>query len=272
MCGILGMAFLNEHKRKDPEIPKTILRRLLIESRIRGRDATGVAFASHTDIDVVKHNIKADDFINTDFYTEAEKYLDDPPGAFGKVNVIIGHTRQQTKGTHRNRDNNHPVVANRVIGVHNGCIANDDALFDEYTKTFPGMFVRRAWVDTEIIFRLINHYRHTINVPMYDAVEATNDLINGGYACAFIDAAEPWMLWLFRDWSPTVVYLYPKVGYVIFASSEFFIRTAVKDMDLGDPIEVEYEKESCLAINTITNKFTRFGFAKKHLSYNQGCA
>lgn len=271
MCGILGMAFLEGHKIKNHYIPKTILRKLLLESKVRGTDATGVAFASNTNVAVIKHNIHAGKFISSRFYEQAEKRcIVDENKSFGPLNVIIGHTRAQTKGTHRDRDNNHPVVANGVIGVHNGNISNDDTLFESYIGNHPSTFKRRAWVDTEIIFRLIDHYKHTIKMETHEAVTATDKCINGSYACAFVAASEPWMLWLFKDWSPTTIFHYPDVGLVVFASAENFIKRAVAGLTLGDPVEIEYDRESCMAINTAENTFTSFELSKKSWEGNQG--
>lgn len=271
MCGILGIAFLNGHKIKDPKVPKTILRRLLLESKVRGSDATGVAFADNDNVAVIKHNIDAGRFVNSDFYEKAvERFIGHDGKSLNKVSVIIGHTRAQTKGTHENRHNNHPVVSNKIIGIHNGCINNDDVLFEEYERAFPTTFRRKAWVDTEIIFRLIDHYKYTIDQPMYDAVKSTDEKLSGGYACAFVAASEPWMLWLFKDWSPTTVFHYPNPGIVIFASAEVFINKAIAGLELGYPTEIKYERESCLAINTITNDFTSFELSRKSWKGHQG--
>ncbi len=271
MCGILGMAFLNGHKIKDSKVPKTILKRLFIESKVRGTDATGVAFADNDHIAVIKHNIHGEKFVNSDFYEKAvERYIGHDGKPLNEINVILGHTRAETKGAHTNRHNNHPVVSNKIIGVHNGHISNDDELFDDYERAFPASFRRKAWVDTEIIFRLIDHYKYIVDEPMYDAVKSTSEKLTGGYACAFVAASEPWMLWLFKDWSPTTVFHYPEHGIVIFASAEAFINKAIVGLELGYPTEIEYDRESCLAINTITNAFTSFELKQKGWKGHQG--
>ena len=261
MCGIAGMVFLSGSRVRDSEVTKAILRNLLIESMVRGRSATGVAFVSHSKASVVKHNIDARDFIRSDFYAEAEKkFIDGDDKAFGKPNIILAHTRMPTKGSEKNRDNNHPIVSDKIIGVHNGNISNDDDLFKEYIKSSPYLFKRKGEVDTEIIFRMINHFRHTVSMPMYDAIEHTDKLLKGSYACALVDVSTPWLLWLFKDWSPINIIHYPEAGLVIFASSIIFIRRAVSGADLGKEEEIQYPQESCIAINTLSNKITNFDF------------
>jgi glucosamine 6-phosphate synthetase-like amidotransferase/phosphosugar isomerase protein len=260
MCGIFGIAFLKGHRVRDSKITKVILRKLFEESRVRGNDATGVAFSTDTDITVIKHNIHASKFIKTDFYEKAEKLHIDEASA--ELRIILGHTRLKTKGTPTDRNNNHPIVSDSIVGIHNGNISNDDNLFMEYVRAFPEVFKRKGLVDTEIIFRLVNHYKHHVRLQMWDAISSTNRLIKGSYACALIDASAPWMLWLFRDWSPTDVLHYPKYGLVIFASSKGFIQEATRGFDLGDPVEIEYDRESCLSVNTISNKLSVFSFNK----------
>jgi len=267
MCGIFGIAFLQGHKVYNFKIIRVLLRKLLEESKVRGSDATGVAFVTDSDISVIKHNIDASKFIKSNFYKEAEKLHVNED--FKKLRIIIGHTRARTKGTPLDRNNNHPVVTNRIVGIHNGNIVNDDNLFEEYTTAFPETFRRRGRVDTEIIFRLVDHYRHFVGMPMYEAISAANRVIKGSYACALVDVASPWMLYLFRDWSPTDVLYYSKYGLVIFASSRVFIQNAVRGFDLGGSVTLEYDKESCLFINTVSNKISTFNFKEGKTTHNK---
>jgi len=264
MCGIFGIALLQGHTINDSKIVKVMLRRLALQSEIRGGDATGVAFATDSDISVIKHNIGAKKFVEANFYKKAtELYLGEDLLKSG-LRIILGHARLRTKGTPKDRNNNHPIVANRVIGVHNGTIQNDDYLFNEFIKTFPNVFKRKARVDTEIIFRLINHYKHHVGMSMHDAISTSRKLLEGSYACAMLDAASPWMLYLFRGLQPTKVVFYQKRGFILFASVRAFINDAVEGFDFEkEGVELEYSEESCLFINTIANKITTFDFGKK---------
>jgi len=62
------------------------------------------------------------------------------------------HTRDYTKGAPEIEVNNHPVRHGDVVGVHNGVIANDDALLARYgiERETPEMSV-----DSEAIFALM---------------------------------------------------------------------------------------------------------------------
>lgn len=259
MCGIGGIAFLKGHTVKEPEAIKSIVSNLADQLTTRGRDATGIAYTSNEKISVVKHNVPGREFVNSEAHHKAmKKFIDGEDKAFGRLSSVLVHTRAQTKGTHENRDNNHPIVSGRVIGVHNGVISNDEELFQDYTKAFPKLFTRKAKVDTEIIFRLLNHYIYTISEPVYDAIESTHKALTGGWACAFVAASMPWMLYLFKNSSPTAVLHYTLAGLVIFASDEFSIKRSVAGLDLGPYKEIEYPRSSAIAINTEYNTMSKF--------------
>lgn len=111
---------------------------LLHQIESRGTDATGAAWWEDGTLMVQKDGMRAR------WFTE---FMEMPNG----VRNAILHTRFGTKGHESNNDNNHPIVTGKIVGVHNGCIYNDDELFkemglDEY---------RIAQVDTEAIFASI---------------------------------------------------------------------------------------------------------------------
>lgn len=261
MCGILGMAFQKGHSMQNSQEVQLILRRLLEASRSRGGDATGVAFIDMQKAAVIKHHIPATDFVKTKFY---EKMATERVVMDGKSKkavpplIILGHTRARTKGTQLNRHNNHPIIANKVIGVHNGIISNDEELFALYQASLE----RKARVDSEVIFRLIDFYANSASKPMVRAIKRASRQLVGGFACAVVNVRDPWMLYLFRGGGPIDVYRYPEKGLILFASSRLFIDDAVKDMDLGRRAIVPIEESEGLAINVEENKQTRFKIKK----------
>jgi glucosamine 6-phosphate synthetase-like amidotransferase/phosphosugar isomerase protein len=68
-----------------------------------------------------------------------------------EASQLLLHVRDHTKGHPSLAANNHPIRHGAVVGVHNGVIENDDALFARYRigRAEPGMTV-----DSEIIFAL----------------------------------------------------------------------------------------------------------------------
>lgn len=267
MCGILGIAFQKGHNMRDSQEVQLILKRLLIASRARGGDATGVAFVNMEKATVIKQHIPATDFVDTKFYNKMvlkHLVMEGKPKDLPKEPLIIlGHTRAKTKGTQLDRHNNHPIIANKVIGVHNGVISNDEDLFSRHESNVE----RKARVDSEVIFRLIDFYANGINRPMIRSIKRTTRQLIGGFACATVNISEPWMLYLFRGGGPIDIYRYPERGLIIFASSKFFIDDAVEDIDLGRQAIIPIEESDGLAINVQENKQTRFKITQG--SYSQ---
>ncbi len=267
MCGIFGMAFQKGHSMTNSEEVKYILDNLLTESEIRGRDASGVAFISLRKVVVAKRQMTASKLIETDFYKESARrclHMSDNIGlttgdaAFDRPIIILGHTRFKTKGTPRNHHNNHPIVSNKVVGVHNGIIDNDDTLFKRFTKKFPPSFIRRAEVDSEIIFRLLDHYTNTIDHSMSRSIKAATRILEGNYACAAVNTRSPHMLWLFKCIMPIEIRHYPIRGLIIFASSSKFIEAAVDGVISEKGIDVDLKNNSGIGINLYQNRQTMF--------------
>ncbi len=263
MCGILGMAFQKGHKITDSTAVRRIFKRMLMKSRARGSDATGVAFVSMHRCVIMKHHIPSTDFTATEFYENAaQKYIDPTavPGdkGFGVPLMVLGHTRAKTKGTYMDRNNNHPIIAKQVVGVHNGVIGNDEELWREYGNKLK----RAGRVDSEIIFRLVEYHSNFEGGTMKEAIKTMASKVRGGFACAAVNLRLPWVLWLFKGWGPIHVYRYPKLGLILFASDERFIEESIDDVELGAGIKIPFGAGEGLAINLEQNRQGKFGLEK----------
>lgn len=254
MCGILGMGFQLGHSMNDSEMVKKIWCNLLMESNARGGDATGSAFINLRNAMIIKHHIPARTFVHTNYYNEIVNRRIKMGNEQDEPIILIGHTRMKTKGTPMDMHNNHPILADSVVGVHNGHINNDDALFDLYED--KGV-KRKARVDSEVIFRLVDYHMSNVKDMSY-AIKNTSKVLMGAFACAAVHVETPWVLWLFRFGNPIVIYRYPKRGLVIFASEKRFIDKATEEFDLGSKAIVPIESEQGLAINMRQNRQTRF--------------
>jgi asparagine synthetase B (glutamine-hydrolysing) len=82
--------------------------------------------------------------------------------------------------------NNHPIRHGSVVGIHNGLIANDDALLERYgiERHEPEMTV-----DSEAIFALMEHRSHD--------PRALQEM-RGAMAAAWLDERDPETLYLAR--------------------------------------------------------------------------
>jgi len=263
MCGILGIALQKGCEVNRPQLLSHLLRELLFESMARGSDATGVAFASGYRIGVIKNNVDATDFIaDRAFNMACRRYIKLGNHVDHNMNTtaVIGHTRAKTKGTPLVRYNNHPIVTPNIVGVHNGVITNDEALFAEYKRRFES-FERRGEVDSEIIFQLIDHLVTSRKMEMSEAILEASAVLRGSYACALIHRKNPYQLWLFRDYNPTTLVCFEDVGLIMFASSLNYIRAATLGMpsrNLGQPTEILFPQHHCIGINLFTNSIYVF--------------
>lgn len=198
MCGIAGVSLA----RNDfIAIPATI-RSLLTGIEPRGRDATGIAYVNGEGRTwIYKGAVRAQTF---NAYVTAD-HLPDLPSA----RTVIAHTRWATQGAPAVYENNHPVTNNGLVGVHNGHISNDDAIFARIGLD------RLGQVDSEAAIALISTAK---NRP-WDVLPE----LRGTAALAWIDSDAPEFLHLARVSASPLVIAQTRRGSLVFAST----RTAV---------------------------------------------
>jgi glucosamine 6-phosphate synthetase-like amidotransferase/phosphosugar isomerase protein len=139
----------------------------------RGADAAGYAFRTGDVVAVRKQQTGASALIDSIAL----------PGTTGEVLV---HVRDFTKGHPTILANNHPIRHGRVVGIHNGIIANDDELFARHglRRHEPAMTV-----DSEAIFALVDE--------LGTSPETLGELV-GAMAAGWLDEREPGVLHLAR--------------------------------------------------------------------------
>ena len=259
MCCIFGVGLLKGHKIKNKDLFIGLISVLAKEAEVGGRAASGVSLMREKTARIFKRPMNAgllvtkDDY--QDFMSEHVK-LDDPAD---KLISVIGHTRLPTKGSPENNDNNHPINIDHIIGVHNGVIGNDDALF----KNFDTQFDRVAEVDTEIIFQLLAHFSKKRTINTIDAIEKSSLYLKGSYACAAQNANHPYNLYLFRKSNPIRVFLVKSLGILMFATRETFVFKALKVIDHEPEVsEIELPSETGVSFNLHTKNFTKFIFPR----------
>ena len=168
MCGIAGFSLSS-----DSRASRTLAAQALLAGiSERGADAVGYAFRGHDGtVEVTK------------LRGGASALLDEIHVPASSPQVLL-HTRDHTKGHPAIEANNHPVRHGRVVGVHNGVIANDDELFARYglERHEDGMTV-----DSEAIFALMELHRHR--------PRALRDL-RGTMAAAWLDERDDQKLYL----------------------------------------------------------------------------
>jgi glucosamine--fructose-6-phosphate aminotransferase (isomerizing) len=113
----------------------------------------------------------------------------------------IAHTRWATHGR-PSESNAHPHLSNtRIAVVHNGIIENHESLRRELTGAG---YAFDSETDTEIIGHLI-HRESAAHADFIDALRVAVARLEGSFALAILDAAQPGRVWGVRRGSPLVV-------------------------------------------------------------------
>jgi len=170
MCGIAGFSL-----DPDASVDRTLATQALLAGIAeRGADAVGYA-----------HRCAA----NT---IDVRKLRGGASGLLGELSVpqdtrqVLIHVRDFTKGHPDIEVNNHPIRHGSVVGIHNGIVVNDDALFARYglVRAAPQMTV-----DSEAIFALVEHRGHE--------PRALSEL-RGALAAAWLDERDAGTMFLAR--------------------------------------------------------------------------
>lgn len=264
MCSIVGIGFQKNHTFFNRQVVNKLITKLLINGMSHGKTATGLCYISNEEIAIVKDRINAEKFTKTEFYKDVSgKHVCFEDASSKYLLSVIGHCRQKTKGTELNNDNNHPIRCGNVVGVHNGMISNDDIQFDKYKNVWS----RKAQVDSEIIFALINHFTKdsvTKGIQLVKACTITKGIqracscLNGSYACAMVHCFQPHILWLFRGNNPCTIYHFKKKGIIIFASFPSIIVDSILDYSFGTYDEIPLDSYEGMGIDLHNNRYQKF--------------
>jgi len=204
MCGIVGALAFGKLSKKDEKIQQRIMRylttELLLETVERGPDATGAAILFNDgNFAGIKRGEESSKFL-AKFGVSKERYgslleiwrQHDRP-----VKVFLGHCRKGTIGDKEDNENNHPIKIKNIVGIHNGVIRNDDEIEKHLGCKRDGK------VDSEIIFRLFDHFTNSGKEPFtMDMMEAIIARLTGAFAVMAFNADNINQLPIFRDGRP----------------------------------------------------------------------
>ena len=170
------------------------------------------------------------------------KIIDD----FKDARIMLGHTRFATTGDKEVNDNNHPFELDVFVFAHNGCIPNHDYLLEKYcvdkgtieTDSF-GMF---AGIITEAKANGVDEAKTLVERRkiMADAIKALCEQTRS-FSCWLFDRSTK-DTYFFRDSNPLA--LWAKDGYVLFASEDKNIETAIEALGLAKKDYTTYIMES----------------------------
>ncbi|MGT2950077.1 glutamine--fructose-6-phosphate transaminase (isomerizing) [Streptococcus cuniculi] len=154
--------------------------------------------------------------------------------------IGIGHTRWATHGK-PTEDNAHPHTSQtgRFVLVHNGVIEN----YLEMKNTYLAGHDFKGQTDTEIAVHLIGKFVEEEDLSVLEAFKKALHIIQGSYAFALIDAANPDTIYVAKNKSPLLIGL--GEGYNMVCSDAMaMIRETSEYMEIHDKELVIVTKES----------------------------
>ncbi len=217
MCGIAATLIYPQERTEREWIGiRDLFTWNLIFNEERGPRATGVAiFQSDGQVKVLKAPVRACEFIRTNPYQRLLAEVD------CQTTLILGHTRQPTKGDPAFTENNHPLQAGPICGVHNGVIYNDDALCE--LLDLP----RQAEVDSEVIFRLLEDIPPIQSGQDYLlAVQQPLQRLQGQFTFLACNTRRPERLLVLKHGNPLSIHFHDPWNSLLFSSSYIFLRKA----------------------------------------------
>lgn len=186
MCGIFGI-IVGQDSGLTAREARSAARSLFKLSEARGKEASGLAFADRETVQILKRPVTASRLLQSE---DCRRLLDafaaSVNGSGNGTRVasahsngsLIGHSRLVTEGIRDVHNNNQPLVAGGMIGVHNGIVVNVADLWRRHPQ-----LERRREVDSEIIFELLRwHYSESGSLA--GAVRSTYDELEGTAAIA----------------------------------------------------------------------------------------
>jgi hypothetical protein len=231
MCGIFGLIV-----HKNTELSPVFIQKSLITlawlSESRGKDSSGLVFRyePEKELQVYKGAVSLRYLLKRREVTHQMNRMFESDGlnqitGLKNTFAVMGHSRLVTNGSQLNDVNNQPVVKDGVIGIHNGIIVNDDALW----KRHPDM-QRDHEIDTEVMLALIRkHLRNKWGLQA--SISKTVDEIFGTVAAAFfIDDLNKFAL---ATNNGSLYVLTDEVGLFAFASEDYYLRVLAKKMSLN---------------------------------------
>lgn len=202
MCGLTGIILGNSPRNsEDYEWLKESFTASLLANEVRGPHATGIVLIRRDGTySLFKRPVSARQFICLEEYQDILAELDD------NVTILMGHTRYRTIGSEFKANNNHPIRAGKIIGTHNGTIYNAGQIAKVHG------LLRYADVDSEVLFRMANHYR----VPAH--FESKLKVFKGQLTAIMVNLNKPDRIRIYKGNKPLSIRLVSDLDMLIYTS------------------------------------------------------
>ena len=211
MCGIAGYITTKKHT----DFAKSKFTSLLLNGEERGGDASGIAFnVGKGRYFYLKTPLTASKFVTDKYYLATMKKYN--------PTLLIGHNRAKTQGDEKDNNNNHPIITKSgLMLIHNGILWNEDEVKKDFNLKTDGE------VDSEVIVRLIEHYKYKKGFTTTKAIRMTMKKLRGSFACALLNAKEPSTLYLWLSGNPLSLAYHKKTKTIFFASTEDILKKSL---------------------------------------------
>jgi hypothetical protein len=240
MCGIIGILPLPVEKTNKAEACareaaiRYLAANLLVLSVDRGSDATGLAVLFRNSQWMnIKQPVAAGEFslnfgqtkyTDQDAKSNFKSFMDIWRRAteqMSPTSLCIGHVRKKTVGSEYTQTNNHPIIVNNIVGVHNGKVANDDKIFSKFKD-----MKRLGEVDSEAIFQLHNHFSPNGEITI-DVLKKIYEELDGEYATLCFNKLVPGVVGGLCKGRPVKVGYVKDLELILVASEIKFIDAAI---------------------------------------------
>jgi predicted glutamine amidotransferase len=221
----VGVKFLNKADTKQKHLGMRFVEKLIIESQIRGKHATGFSWTDGGSIQTEKKPLPAKEMLaNSQWW---ETLMEIPPKA------LIAHTRYSTSGDWSDNKNNMPLVMNCGLAmVHNGLVSQ--ATPEEYGPKYD---VKVATAnDSEVILRKVSNaikLSTTTAEGIGEGLGNIHSIEPPIFALGFLEA-ESEQVYCVRDHiRPLWIWMSQSCNAIGFASTKDIILRAAKASGVG---------------------------------------
>jgi glucosamine 6-phosphate synthetase-like amidotransferase/phosphosugar isomerase protein len=231
MCGIATIAIGRRSRGRIPyPLLRKVCRELLVELQPRGIDAAGVAVINEgAESRVFKKPLRPDRMVVRPMFDQTISLVG------RQTNFIMLHARATTVGSTEDNYNNHPIITEPIIGIHNGTLYNDDKLFDKFRDDFD----RDGDVDSEIIFKLYLHFVDQGLSPK-QAMAQAGSMLQGAFTGALVDMRTPSQMVMFKNDRSLCIFRLPHYDMVIAVSEARFYDRVSRRLGIKAKEECEW--------------------------------
>ncbi len=216
MCGIFGVISKN---KKDYN--KKVFKEIALISEARGKDSSGISVYDYNKktLSTLKYNGSISELINNN---SAKKLIENSIKSNNSF-FAFGHSRLVTNGSQLKKENNQPVIKDKIACIHNGIITNVDQLY----KKFPEI-IRENEIDSEIIPSILSNFNEK-NESIEKTFDYLNQNIEGTISSAIFPVSDSLLLYTNNG---SLYYLTNEKDFFVFASEKYFLKKLIKKAKL----------------------------------------